>query len=37
MENKYVRRSKLSEAKFRQLARYFALDLTASQAVQLTG
>ena len=35
--NKYYRRSKISEARFRQLVRYFALDLTASHTAQLTG
>jgi len=35
--NKYYRRSKISEAKFRHLARCFALDLTASNAAALTG
>ena len=37
MKNKYVLRSKISEAKFRQLARCFALDLDARQAAALTG
>lgn len=36
MENKYVNRSKISEAKFRQLVKLFALDLTATQATELT-
>lgn len=35
--NKYYRRSKLSEAKFRQLARCFALDLSASHTAPLVG
>ncbi len=35
--NRYYRRSKISERKFRQLLRHFALDLTASGAAQLTG
>lgn len=35
--NKYYRRSKISEAKFRQLARCFALDLTVSDTAELTG
>jgi len=35
--NKYYRRSKLSEHKFRQLVRCFALDLTASDTATLTG
>jgi len=37
MKNKYVNRSKISEAKFRQLIKLFALDLTATQATELTG
>ena len=36
-KNRYYRRSKISEAKFRQLLRLFALDLTASDAAQLCG
>lgn len=36
MNNKYVNRSKISEAKFRQLVRFFALDLTATQMAELT-
>src|SRR5437588_736001 len=35
--NRYYRRSKISEHKFRQLVRHFALDLTASDAAHLTG
>jgi restriction system protein len=35
--NRYFRFSKLSEAKFRQLLRCFALDLTATQTSVLTG
>ncbi|HEX8072283.1 MAG TPA: IS1595 family transposase [Pyrinomonadaceae bacterium] len=35
--NRYYRRSKISERKVRQLARHFALDLTASHAATLTG
>src|SRR5215217_7384374 len=34
--NSYYRRSKIRERKFRQLVRHFALDLTASDAAQLT-
>ena len=37
MRNKYYKRSKISEAKFRQLLRYFAMDFTASQTAELTG
>ena len=36
-KNKYVNRSKISEAKFRELIRYFAVDLDASQIAQLSG
>ena len=35
--NKYYRRSKISEARFRRLVRCFALDLTASHTAQLIG
>ena len=35
MENKYVNRSKISEAKFRQLVKHFALDLTATDCAEL--
>jgi transposase-like protein len=35
-QNRYYRRSRISEKKFRQLVRYFALDLTASKASELT-
>jgi len=37
MKNKYVNRSKISEAKFRQVVKLFALDLTATQTAELTG
>lgn len=36
-KNRYYRRSRISEAKFRELMRAFALDLTASDAAELTG
>ncbi|GAA5783800.1 IS1595 family transposase [Chitiniphilus shinanonensis] len=36
-KNKYIRRSKISEAKFRELVRYFALDLDAPQIAMLSG
>ena len=36
-KNRYYRRSKISEAKFRQLVRCFALDFTAMGAAELTG
>ena len=35
-KNRYYRRSKISEAKFRQLVRLFALDLTATDTAELT-
>ena len=37
MKNKYVNRSKISEAKFRELVRFFSIDLTAIQISELTG
>lgn len=37
MDNKYVNRSKISEAKFRELVKLFALDLTATQIAKLSG
>ena len=36
-KNRYYRRSKISEAKFRQLVRCFALDFTAVSTAELTG
>jgi transposase-like protein len=36
-KNRYYRRSKISEAKFQQIVRLFAMDLTATDAKQLTG
>ena len=36
-KNRYYRRSKISEVKFRQLVRLFALDLTATDTAELTG
>ena len=36
-KNRYCRRSKISEAKFRHLLRLFAMDLTATNAAQLCG
>ncbi len=33
--NRYAKRSKISEAKFRQMIRYFAVDLDASQITKL--
>lgn len=37
MNNKYVNRSKISEAKFREIVRLFSMDLTAIQIAELTG
>ncbi|SMO31734.1 hypothetical protein SAMN06265218_1011, partial [Fodinibius sediminis] len=37
MNNKYYKRSRISEAKFRHLIRCFSLDLTASETAELTG
>lgn len=37
LKNRYVNRSKISEAKFRELVRYFAADLDASQIALLSG
>ena len=36
-KNRYFRRSKLSEAKVRQILRYFAMDLTATDCAKLSG
>lgn len=36
-KNRYYRRSRISESRFRRLLRAFALDLTATDAAQLTG
>lgn len=36
-KNRYYHRSKISEAKFRQLVRLFALDLTATNTAEITG
>jgi transposase len=36
-KNRYFSRSKISEAKFRQILRYFAIDLTATDCAQLSG
>ena len=36
-KNRYVRRSHLSEAKFRQFVRLFAADLPASTIADLAG
>ncbi len=36
-KNKYSNRAKISEKKFREILKYFVLDLTASQITKLTG
>ena len=36
-KNRYFRHSKISEAKFRQVMRYFAMDLTATDCAELSG
>ncbi len=36
MNNKYINRSKISEAKFREIIRYFSLDLDALQIAENT-
>lgn len=35
--NRYAKRSRISETRFREFLRCFALDLTATQAAQITG
>ena len=37
MQNKYVNRSRISEKKFREIVRYFAMDLEATKIAELTG
>jgi transposase-like protein len=37
MQNKYIKRSHISEAKFRQIVKLFAVDLTATQITELVG
>ena len=37
MKNKYAHRSRVSEAKIREVIRYFVADLTALQSAQLSG
>jgi hypothetical protein len=37
ISNKYLKRSRISEAKFRELVRYFSLDLDAHKITFLTG
>ncbi len=36
-ENRYCCRSKISEAKFRQIVKLFTIDLTATQIAQVIG
>ena len=36
-KNRYFSHSKISEAKFRQILRYFAMDLTATDCAELSG
>ena len=35
--NRYYRRSRIAEKKFREIIKYFALDLTANKTAELTG
>lgn len=37
MLNKYVNRSRISEAKFREIVKLFSIDLEADQTAQITG
>ncbi len=37
MKNKYYKRSRISEAKFREIIRYFCSDLTAEKTSEFTG
>jgi transposase len=37
MQNKYYYRSRISEAKFREIIKYFAYDFDATKIAQLTG
>jgi hypothetical protein len=37
MKNKYAHRSRIFAAKFREIIKYFALDLTATQIAKLSG
>ncbi len=36
-ENKYINSSKISEAKFREIVKYFVADLSATQIATLSG
>jgi len=35
-KNKYYNRSRISEAKFREIIKYYSIDLNASQIAKLT-
>jgi len=35
-ENRYYKRSYISEPKFRQIIKYFSMDITAFQTVQVS-
>ena len=37
MKNKYIERSKISEAKIRTIVKGFSLDLTATQTAEMAG
>ncbi|MHC5144671.1 MAG: IS1595 family transposase, partial [Planctomycetota bacterium] len=37
MINKYQKRSRISEAKFRQIIKLFSLDIEATKIAELTG
>ena len=37
MRNKYSKRSRISESKFREILKYFSMDLSTTQTSQLTG
>ena len=37
MENKYIKRSHISEKKFREIIKYFCMDFTASATAKLSG
>ena len=37
MKNKYCNRSRISEAKFREIIKYFSLDLEAEKISKLSG
>jgi len=36
-KNRYVNRSKITEAKFREIIKYYSLDLEATKIAKLTG